>query len=621
MAEKTAAHAKGTPADSTAGRPPPSRLAPTQSLARSLLHLQGTAGNQAVGRLLSIPWPLVQAQLRIGQPGDAFEREADRVADAVAGPATPPGRLPGISLIHGASGGALRRCARCGGDRGASESRGTPAGAAPGVVQRKCQCAQAKDDELMQRREAPSAAPGVPAGFTAQLAGLRGGGTPLSPAQRGFFEPRFGHDFSAVRLHTGALAESSADAVHARAFTLSKDIVFGHGEYAPDTPAGRHLLAHELTHVVQQTPLIMRQSKKQQLEDPKSTSEPVYGPFLLQEVIVTATGNLAGQPLTDADRQNAAKEAGSTPPAGPLAAFQEGPRFVLHDTAGPTRSLSTLQALGRRSSGEGPAAYVPRDSPEVMAHPTFFSTRRPTATKFEAAAELMKRTDREDLYRRVWRATGSKQREAALDGVLTAQGSDKVKVGSRTEAAVLKGEAIAQLSADSGDVWSAAVWSVEDICKGGASMAAKGMQADLEAACNGLAEVNKHSIERIGSSTNVEIVQEEGSNGGTEPPKDKAGKSHYLTYSDNQYQGVKRLYLRAALEVGRFPEITTHFLIDKKAGNHFDPRCFNLGHLYSLVSDALHHHKNSSYGIEPSYGPKAADNVWWVDKVCGGSHP
>jgi len=166
--------------------------------------------------------------------------------------------MPGISQIHGAGSGALHRCAHCGGDRGAHESGGTPAGAAPGAVQRKCQCEQGKDDKLMQAREAPAAVPHVPAGFTAQLAGLRGAGTPLSHAQRSFFEPRFGHDFGAVRLHTGALAERSADAVRARAFTLGNDVVFGRGEYAPDSPSGRHLLAHELTHVVQQTPLLVR---------------------------------------------------------------------------------------------------------------------------------------------------------------------------------------------------------------------------------------------------------------------------------------------------------------------------------------------------------------------------
>jgi outer membrane protein OmpA-like peptidoglycan-associated protein len=233
-------------------------------LAAYLLNLHRTAGNQAVGTLLATPRPQLQAQLRIGQPGDAFECEADRVADAMAGPAAPRGSLPGISQIHGAGTGALRRCAHCGGDRGASESGGTLAGTVQGALQRKCQCAQGKDDELMQRRETPGETPRVPAGFTAQLAGLRGAGAPLSPAQRSFFEPRFGHDFGAVRLHTGALAESSAEAVRARAFTLGNDVVFGRGEYSPDSPSGRHLLAHELTHVVQQTPMVLRRQPLQQ---------------------------------------------------------------------------------------------------------------------------------------------------------------------------------------------------------------------------------------------------------------------------------------------------------------------------------------------------------------------
>ena len=78
---------------------------------------------------------------------------------------------------------------------------------------------------------------------------LRSPGQPLDPATRTFMEPCFGHDFSQVRVHTNAKA---AHAVNARAFTLSHDIVFGSGQYQPETSAGRQLLAHELTHVVQQ---------------------------------------------------------------------------------------------------------------------------------------------------------------------------------------------------------------------------------------------------------------------------------------------------------------------------------------------------------------------------------
>jgi hypothetical protein len=74
----------------------------------------------------------------------------------------------------------------------------------------------------------------------------------LPKSTREFFEPRFGRDFSDVRVHTGARAADAAKSLNARAFTLGKDIVFGSGQYFPQTSAGNRLLAHELTHVVQQ---------------------------------------------------------------------------------------------------------------------------------------------------------------------------------------------------------------------------------------------------------------------------------------------------------------------------------------------------------------------------------
>ncbi len=78
-------------------------------------------------------------------------------------------------------------------------------------------------------------------------------GRPLDPEASGFMEPRFGHDFQRVRVHTDGRATASAQAVGARAYTVGNDIVFGAGQYAPTTKQGRRLLAHELTHVVQQS--------------------------------------------------------------------------------------------------------------------------------------------------------------------------------------------------------------------------------------------------------------------------------------------------------------------------------------------------------------------------------
>src|SRR5439155_15454735 len=86
----------------------------------------------------------------------------------------------------------------------------------------------------------------------AQVQARRGRGQPLPTSVRAFFEPRFEHDFSQVRVHTDAHAAESAQAVQALAYTVGSDIVFGAGQYAPATTAGQRLLAHELTHVVQQ---------------------------------------------------------------------------------------------------------------------------------------------------------------------------------------------------------------------------------------------------------------------------------------------------------------------------------------------------------------------------------
>jgi hypothetical protein len=81
---------------------------------------------------------------------------------------------------------------------------------------------------------------------------LNSPGQPLDPATRAFMEPRFGHDFSKVRVHTDARAAESAKAVQARAYTVGSDIVFSRGAYAPAATASKALLAHELAHTIQQ---------------------------------------------------------------------------------------------------------------------------------------------------------------------------------------------------------------------------------------------------------------------------------------------------------------------------------------------------------------------------------
>jgi len=106
--------------------------------------------------------------------------------------------------------------------------------------------------EAQQPAQAPGARESSPAAAAAVQSTLAGDGAPLEPATRQFMESRFGHDFGSVRIHADAQAAASAQSVGARAYTVGEDLVFNRGQYEPATPAGRHLLAHELAHVVQQ---------------------------------------------------------------------------------------------------------------------------------------------------------------------------------------------------------------------------------------------------------------------------------------------------------------------------------------------------------------------------------
>ncbi|HWM95263.1 MAG TPA: DUF4157 domain-containing protein [Thermoanaerobaculia bacterium] len=171
----------------------------------------------------------LQAKLAVGQPGDRWEQEADCVAESVM-------RMPDPAEL--------------------------PTTAAPAQVQRKCaacaaggpeSCAEcSEEEETVRRKEAPGHSSEAAPALESQVESLRGGGQPLPDSERAFFEPRFGHDFSRVRIHADPGAAESARSLGAFAYTLGQNIAFDDGRYAPGTDAGRRLLAHELTHVVQQ---------------------------------------------------------------------------------------------------------------------------------------------------------------------------------------------------------------------------------------------------------------------------------------------------------------------------------------------------------------------------------
>ena len=152
-----------------------------------------------------------QPKLAINQPHDRYEQEADAMADRVM-------RMP----------------------------------QSDGVIQRKCAHCEEEEKKQVQRKETRPSMPEIATGFEQYVAGLGTRGRPLSVEERGFFEPKFGHDFSGVRVHTGAEAAQSAQRINALAYTTGNNIVFGNGQYNPNSASGQRLLAHELTHVVQQ---------------------------------------------------------------------------------------------------------------------------------------------------------------------------------------------------------------------------------------------------------------------------------------------------------------------------------------------------------------------------------
>ena len=166
----------------------------------------------------------------------------------------------------------------------ASEHSPSTTGRLPGppswLLQNKCAChgpAGArgnceecrKKDALPQRRHGGDAEHARVRSIVKDV--VRSPGQPLDQGTRAFFEPRFGHDFSQVRVHNDSRAAESARSVNALAYTSGDNIVFGTGCYGPESSAGRKLLAHELTHVVQQSPH-SRQSKAL-ISDPSDAPE------------------------------------------------------------------------------------------------------------------------------------------------------------------------------------------------------------------------------------------------------------------------------------------------------------------------------------------------------------
>ena len=226
---------------------------PVNSSIDRILFLQRTAGNQAVGRLIKSG--ALHAKLTIGQPDDIYEQEADRVADQVMRMLEPTAAAqpevdedkpkPDIQTKH-------------------ISGEITP------LVYQQPVIGDAEDNEV-----------------ASDLTSSLGAGETLDTASRTYFEPRFGHDFGNVRIHHGPQADRAAASVQARAFTLGRNVVFAAEEHDPGSEGGKRLLAHELTHVVQQSSadgIHVRQSNEKHVLSPITainvSTSPACQPFV-----------------------------------------------------------------------------------------------------------------------------------------------------------------------------------------------------------------------------------------------------------------------------------------------------------------------------------------------------
>ncbi|MGH9764800.1 MAG: DUF4157 domain-containing protein [Blastocatellia bacterium] len=205
-----------------------------------------------------------------------------------------------------------RKCA-CGGDKGSGEQCE--------ACESKAMSVQRSPLSSIEQLKAPPIVSEV----------LRSPGQPLDSTTRAFMEPRFGHDFSRVRVHTDRRAGESARATNALAYTAGQNVVFGEGNYRPNTPDGKRLLAHELTHVVQQ-------------ERTAPAPSPA-GALLL--------GHTADS-LEDEAERVANKLLTTDTPAGSLEGRNRVPTTVAASGSAPVARLQ-LQPAGPASQGEGAA--------------------------------------------------------------------------------------------------------------------------------------------------------------------------------------------------------------------------------------------------------------------------
>ncbi len=325
--------------------------------------------------------------------------------------------------------------------------------------------------------------------------------------------------------------------------------------------------------------------------------------------------------------------------AGTPLATVTGPKFLLHDTSAlvGAPAIEKERKKGRGPLGKGVSAWIPAAGDATIARPDFFETKRPSTTEFEKGIDIIKQADREQALRDIWNVAKNAEKEPAMDRALAGTGlvEKEVKTVKAGAESFFKGT-VADDDLPDGSK-STAAWAVGELCAkaekdGAAKVAADKKEPDFDAGCKKLSTYFKERAARVSSIVGVEIVQvgvkdpDKKKNQNTcDPRNPNVVPMPSPPYSDSQYANIALVYLRAALIAGRFPEVTTHFVVDAFERGHCDPRCFDLQKLYDTIAALLGHGKGSTYGVKSSYGLTWGTNtIWWDapdNKICGTPHP
>jgi hypothetical protein len=178
----------------------------------------------------------IQTKLKIGEPGDKYEQEADRIADEVM-------RMPEPSI---------QRQIKPEEEEEMVYTKTIASQITP-LVKRQADFLEEEEEEILQPKHSSSqvtiAIPAIEVGIQSLR---QNSGQPLSADLRAFMEPRFGRNFSNIRIHTGSQAEQLSRSLNAGAFTIGNDIILRTRQFNPESNSGKKLLAHELTHTIQQ---------------------------------------------------------------------------------------------------------------------------------------------------------------------------------------------------------------------------------------------------------------------------------------------------------------------------------------------------------------------------------